>query len=292
MKEKNLYILIGYKGLIGKNILKQLRLKNKLVKIFDLPTFDLKSKSSIKRAFFKNITKNTNCILINCSGLMDAKISRENPELFYKINGIYVQRLIDIFSNAKSLSFIQLSSETVYGKGINFVENDRRMPIHPYGNSKKISEDILIQIKENNVNIVILRIPIVVGINSSTGNMLTDFIKEAKNKSEITIFGDGKHKRKFIYQDDLTSIIVKISLNWRKFKKYEVFNIPGFICSASELARKIKKQIKGDIKINYLSNKPNAFSLTSKSIKIMKSYNIKLKTNLNKMIKILVKSSL
>ena len=107
-------------------------------------------------------------------------------------------------------------------------------------------------------------------------------------KKKILIFGDGKHKRKYLYADDL-NILIKSLISYRFIKKFNIFNGPGFTCNSLNIVRKIENSLKIKIKLKF-ENSNKAFSLTSSDKKIKKMIKFKLKYNLNKTIKQLLKN--
>ena len=73
-------------------------------------------------------------------------------------------------------------------------------------------------------------------------NTLSSICNDFKNRKKILIFGDGKHKRKYLYADDL-NIFIKNLINFRFIKNVNIFKA-GFICNSIDIVRKIENLLK------------------------------------------------
>ena len=233
-------IILGSNGSIGKS-LKSFFFKKKISCIpLDLPIYDItNSKFKLnKKKFSKNITYT----IINCAGLMGADISRKKIENFFSVNGFSVENIFEHFKDLNVDKIIHLSSETIFGSGINLKENSNKKPNHPYAISKLIAEMSLKKIskkKNNKIKILVLRLPIVLFKKQKFHNTLSIICKEAKLGKKINIFGDGKHYRKYIHENDLCEIINKI-LKYKQSKKIDFYNLQGFIVNTLEIVNEIK----------------------------------------------------
>lgn len=114
------------------------------------------------------------------------------------------------FSKAQPSTFIYISSVSVYGvnKGININENQPLAATDSYGKSKIIAEKI---VKKwaivNNVNCVILRLPLVIGDNPP-GN-LAKMIK-ALEKRYFVLFDGGKARKSVVHIENVSEAILKL----------------------------------------------------------------------------------
>jgi UDP-glucuronate decarboxylase len=82
-----------------------------------------------------------------------------------------------------------------------------------YDEGKRCAETLFMNYhQQNNVRIKIARIFNTYGpnMNANDGRVVSNFIVQALNGEDITIFGDGSHTRSFQYIDDLTDGLVKL----------------------------------------------------------------------------------
>ena len=91
-----------------------------------------------------------------------------------------------------------------------------------------------------------------------------------------------------LYAHDLNNLIRNL-INYRFIKNVNILNSPGFICNSIDIVKKIENLLKIKKKIQF-ENSNKAFSLTSSDNKIKKIIKFKLKYNLNKTIKHLLKN--
>ncbi len=271
-------ILLGHKSSIGNSFYSAFKNKYNFV-LIDKPTINANQKNSLKKIITKiNIKKKY--ILINCIGMMGADKSKKEIDKFLRVNGIFPIEPIFLKNRINISKYIFLSSETIYGKGINKKENDSKKPMHPYSISKLFAEE---NIKKSiaitnfkDLKVTILRIPVVIFQKQKFQNTLTAIYNDYKNSDKITIFGNGKHLRKYIYFSDLNYLINKI-VKKNQNKNIEIFNVPGVEASSIQIKEIIQKILKIRKPLNFIkSNK--SFSLTSNSKKFEKDFgNTKIK---------------
>jgi len=261
---KNLYIIFGANGFMGKRISTQFQKQGDILEL-DIHNSDITSFKNLKETADAINTKYSeyNKFIINAAGIMDAKLSFKEPSMFYMVNGSSLINIIDfgkLLVNMKSL--LHLSSETVYGSGLNLCETDPAIPTHPYGISKIISEEI-IRMNKTNFSCISVRLPIIVGSDQAIDNPMTIFLKEAQKDKTITVFNSGEHIRKFLHVDDVIDVlwsILKLDIKGNIF-----MNSPGDSCSMMDLAKLTRSLIGKEVKIVDVSSDRQAFTLTSNS---------------------------
>jgi len=125
----------------------------------------------------------------------------EEEKEFYDVNLEGTKRLINSLKGVKSFVFI--SSVAVYGleKGIGIDESSTLNGNTPYAKSKILAEEMLTDwSKKKNVNLLILRLPLLASKNPP-GN-LGDMILAIKNKKYFSI-NSGKARRSVVLVDDI-----------------------------------------------------------------------------------------
>lgn len=216
-----------------------------------------------KRPVFENLDMTDFKILNNClrkhsdcaavihfAALKAVGESVQKPVLYYKNNLFALLNLIDSMGKNSIPNLVFSSSATVYGDpdSLPLTENSERKPaMSPYGNTKKMGEDIIRDTAkaDMNFNAVALRYFNPIGAHSSSKigelpsgipNNLMPFITQtaAGIRKELMVFGDdyntpdGTAIRDYIHVVDLAEAHVKTVerlLNRKQKSKYEIFNL-------------------------------------------------------------------
>ena len=283
LPDYNKIILLGSNGSVGKS-LKFFFYKKKISCIsLDLPIYDLTKKKF--KLNYKKFPKKFNYTIVNCAGLMGADKSKKQIKKFFSVNGLSVDNIFEHFKGLNINKIIHLSSETVYGTGKNLKENSIKKPSHPYAISKLIAEMIFEKKKKiNNIKsgIIVIRLPVVIFKNQKFHNTLSIMCKDAKDGKKLSIFGNGKHYRKYIHESDLCEII-SLLIKYQQKKYIEIFNLQGFVANTLKIVNEIKRY-KRKLKVEFVQNNNKSFTLTSNSKKIENIINYKLKMDLKKII--------
>ena len=269
-------VILGDKGSLGSILSLCLSLKHNVVGV-DIDSMDLSKyenyEDQLKELFDFNLQ---NIVIINCIGIMGAKESESNPYQYYEINGILPYKLKQFFdSKLKSYLFIQISSETVYGKSSSneqvFNENDRSSPQHIYGLSKLISEQLLKSTDHTKGTTMILRTPILLFKNQKYPNALTHITNEISQTGCATLFGNGEHKRTYAVADKFAQNVEDLINCWaidpKIFESYEVINMPGTKISTKEFVDILLRDYNLEFRVKFVENAKLAFSLLSSSEK-------------------------
>lgn len=279
-------ILVGSNGFIGKEIIKDMSNSLEILSL-DLPDFDVSNYNDYNSflSTASDFASKGNTVVINAAGIMNAELSKKNPDVFYKVNGLSVKPLYQWSCDIGASNFIQLSSETVYGSGDTlFDEESPRCPIHPYGISKMLGEILLTEShNEKNVPATILRLPVIVGRNQNTPNPVELFSKEAKELGRVTIFNDGLHRRKFLYVGDFTQSLAAIIKNQKQLNGLSIYNIGGQVTNMVDLAKLVTK-FNPTSEIIFKKSNTQAFSLVSSHTKFNAEYKFSANTSLEEMI--------
>ena len=319
-------LVTGGLGYIGSHTIVKLLKKNyKVVCIDNLVNSDLSTKNKIKKITKKNFNfhnvniNNFNSMknilrkykkidyIIHFASLIYVPESIIKPFEYYKNNLVSLLNIIEIAKIYKS-SLIFSSSSTVYGKPKKFPITEN-MPFglstSPYGASKKIGEEILMDVaNREKLSIVSLRYFNPLGGHKSLliGERMVEnpvhilpYITQVAigNKKKLTIFGndyktnDGTCVRDFIHVNDVAEAHIKcIPFLKKNKKKYYKFNIGvGKGVSVLELIKEFEKVI--GIKIPYKfgkRRKGDVSELWSSCTKSKKSLNWKARYTLKEMI--------
>ena len=281
---KNL-IILGYKSSIAQNFLNLYEKEFNITKV-DYPYLDA-TKSDFLEKIKKKINIKKKYIILNFIGKMGADESKNNIENFLLVNGAFPIIPILNQDTIKIEKYIFFSSETIYGSGKNFKEENPKKPIHPYAISKLIAE-INIQktyenLKNRNFPVVILRVPVVIFNKQKYNNTLTSICNDYTKLSNVVIFGDGKHFRKYISGQDLSKIIYLV-VNKKLINKLKIYNIPSIKANSLQILKTLQKIFKKKPKIKFVDSK-KSFSLTSNSMKFNKEFKYSIDLNLHNLVK-------
>ena len=163
--------------------------------------------------------------------------TKAEKDLFYKVNAEGTQNLINAINKLafKPKSFILISTVAVYGieTGSLIDENYPLTPKTPYGISKKLAEQIILNWKNNETLKTIIRLPLVIG-KDPPGN-LGRMISSIKKGIYFNI-GNGETRRSMVLGEDIARFIPILA------KKQGIFNLTdGYHPSYSELSNVISK---------------------------------------------------
>lgn len=149
-------------------------------------------------------------VIVHCAGKAHS-VPKTQPEKleFYNINVNGTKKLLKSLESLKIVpkSFVFISSVSVYGliSGNLIKENAPLNAIDPYGDSKIHAENIVQQwCEQHKVICTILRLPLVIGINSS-GNLKT-MINGLKNGYYFNIDG-GTACKSMVLAEDVAKFI-------------------------------------------------------------------------------------
>lgn len=207
---------------------------------------DLREKSSVQN-FFKKHNDVVGVIHFAASKAVGESV--ENPLLYYENNINSLVYLLQELSNLPQANFIFSSSCTVYGQAekMPITEDASVQPANsPYGNTKQIGEEIIIDVaKVNNINAILLRYFNPIGSHSSAeiGELpigipqnLVPFITQTAFglRKELSVYGndyptvDGTCIRDYIHVVDLAKahvVALQRLLKNQNLEKVETFNL-------------------------------------------------------------------
>jgi len=166
-------------------------------------------------------------VILNFAALTHVDRSILKPEEFTKTDILGTQTLLEAARKYKIGLFIQISTDECYGsieKG-SFTEESPLNPTNPYSASKAGADLIaLAYYKTFNVPVIITRSSNNFGPYQYPEKLIPLFITNLLEDKKVPLYGDGKHKRDWIYVlDNCEAIDYVIHYG----KTGEIYNISG-----------------------------------------------------------------
>ena len=141
--------------------------------------------------------------VFHVAGIAHIKESKENRNLFYKINRDLAIETAEKAKKEGARQFLYLSSLSVYGMESGVInKNTVPMPQNSYGRSKLQAEERLLPMNSEDFRVMIIRPPMVYG-KDCKGNFRT--VVKIVKKSPV--FPKVKNKRSMIYIDTLCAYV-------------------------------------------------------------------------------------
>lgn len=236
---KNFKIIV-FDNLSTGNINNLSNLKKKIIFI----KVDISEKEKLQDRYFRGVD-----VVFHMAALADIIPSINNPENYYKSN---VQGTLNLLEKARKngvKKFIYAASSSCYGL-------PRKLPVsekaiidtqYPYALTKYLGEKLVLHwAKVYKMNNISLRFFNVYGPKSRTntnyGAMFGVFLAQKLKNKPLTIIGNGKQTRDFLFISDLIEGIYK---SWKFGKPGQIFNLAsGKEISVMKIANLINHKVK------------------------------------------------
>lgn len=227
-------IVTGGSGFLGHHLLRALDKAGYEVKNVDLkdnsefPTVvaDIRDRDSMRSAI-----KDAD-LVFHLAGLIEAGESVKEPGRFIDVNIGGTLSVMEAMRENGISNFIFSSSAAVYGEPIRvpIKEDDRTIPINPYGMTKLAMEGLLSSyVSSHDFSGVALRYFNLYGPeehHEPETHALPRFIKQIYDGEEVTVWGSGEHLRDYIHIRDVVDAHLKaIELLEREPGKYHYMNL-------------------------------------------------------------------
>ncbi len=229
-------IVTGGSGFLGRHLLRALSAAGHQVKNIDLkenPEFPTTIADVRDQERMLAEVKNADAVF-HLASLIEAGESVKEPAKFidYNINGTL--NILEAMRQNNIKTFLFSSSAAIYGEPLKtpIKEDDRYLPINPYGMTKLAMEGLLASyVKAHGFTGVALRYFNLYGPEEHhipETHAIPRFIEQIKNEQEVTVWGDGQHQRDFVYVLDIVEAHLK-ALNYalKHPQQYHYFNLSG-----------------------------------------------------------------
>ncbi len=208
-------IIFGHTGFIGSQLNELFTSKPCGTEIIgkSLPELDL---TDPRQVFSLSELFEGQTAIIICSAIK--KQFGDNLDIFSQ-NLNMVINLCRLLKEQPVKRIVSFRSAEVYGDDIDNININEDTPVNPktyYGAAKYVSECLLNKVVESHraTSLLILRPPLVYGPGDvSKGYGPAGFVWSAKNKQEITLWGDAEELRGFLFLDDLAKIVYRLTFD-------------------------------------------------------------------------------
>ncbi len=227
-------IVTGGAGFLGKHLCRSLSKAGHEVKVIDLRlNSEFPTVQADVRDAERMLTeiKDANYVF-HLASLIEAGESVKEPQSFIDNNISGTVSVLEAMRQNGIFNFAFSSSAAIYGEPMHtpIKEDDRTLPINPYGMTKLAMEALLSSYVRNfGFTGIALRYFNLYGPEEDhqpETHAIPRFIQQIHTDSEVTIWGQGQHKRDYIHVSDVVTAHLKaLELSQRIPGKYHYFNI-------------------------------------------------------------------
>ena len=227
-------IITGGAGFLGRHLCRALVAAGHSLKIIDLkenPEFETIIADVRDTEKMKELITDAQ-VVFHLASLIEAGESVEKPDKYidYNINGTL--SVLEAMRLNGLKSFVFSSSAAIYGEPVRvpIKEDDRTIPINPYGMTKLAMEALLRSyVEAHGFTGAALRYFNLYGPgehHQPETHAIPRFIEQIYQGKEVTIWGDGSHQRDYIYIDDIVDAHLKaLDLVAAQPDKYHYLNL-------------------------------------------------------------------
>lgn len=188
------------------------------------------------------------------AALVGVSRTLNNPMMVLEdIHGI--ENILKLSKNSSVKRIYFASSSEVYGEPLEIPQNEDTTPLNsklPYAVVKNLGEAFLKAYnREYGLEYTVFRIFNTYGSKQSTDFVIPKFLKAALSNNDISIYGDGKQTRTFLFVDDNIEVCLKAFYE-KKFIN-DVVNVGNDVeISIIDLAEKILRITNSNSRLVYL----------------------------------------
>jgi len=132
--------------------------------------------------------------------------SIRNPDPFIQSNIVGTYKILEEVRNSRSVkNYFQVSTDEVYGSILNgaYKEDARPNPTNPYAATKMAADALVISYHNSyGLNTIITRTENNYGEYQGVEKVFPVFVKKALMNEPLPVYGDGQHRRMWLYVED------------------------------------------------------------------------------------------
>lgn len=227
-------IVTGGAGFLGRHLCRALAATGMSVRVVDFkenPEFPTTIADVRDRDAMLQIIRDADCVF-HLASLIEAGESVKKPARFIDHNILGTLSVLDAMKENGVKTFIFSSSAAVYGEPLTIPirEDDRTIPINPYGMTKLAMEGLLSSyVQSFGLTGVALRYFNLYGPeehHEPETHAIPRFIEQVSEGREVTVWGSGEHKRDYIFIADIVAAHLKaLAYALKHPQKYHYFNL-------------------------------------------------------------------
>lgn len=181
--------------------------------------------------------------VVNFAAKTFVDYSIREPYPFIESNVVGAYRMLEQARKSSTIKrFIQISTDEVYGAILNgkYTEDSRLNPSNPYAAAKAGGDALALSyFNTYKLPVIITRTENNYGEFQSREKVFPTFVRKALANEPLPVYGDGKHRRMWLYVEDHCTAIMKLIKDGLNGEIYHVAGEQEL--ENIELARKILK---------------------------------------------------
>ncbi len=206
-------LVTGGSGFLGKNLCRSLMQSGHTVKNLDRKSWDgveTVTGDVMDQALVEQHMVGIDAVF-HLASYIEAGESVEMPRKYIENNVLGTLTVLEAMRKLGVKKFLFSSSAAIYGEPLRtpIKEDDRTLPINPYGMTKLAMEGLVSSyVYTYGMTGVALRYFNLYGPGEDhqpETHAIPRFISQIMHDEEVTVWGDGKNKRDYIYIDDVVS---------------------------------------------------------------------------------------
>ncbi|GIK83885.1 MAG: UDP-glucose 4-epimerase GalE [Patescibacteria group bacterium] len=229
-------IVTGGSGFLGTHMIRALQIAGHQIKNIDIkPSKDSNVETVIADILdtkrMREEIRDADAVL-HFAGLIEAGESVKHPQRFVDVNISGTVSVLEAMRENGIKTILFSSSAAVYGEPqhIPIKENDRTIPINPYGMTKLAMEGLISSyVQAHGFTGVALRYFNLYGPeehHEPESHAMPRFIKQIYNDQEVTVYGSGEHQRDYIHVRDIVDAHMKsLEFALKNPRQYHYFNL-------------------------------------------------------------------
>ncbi len=264
--DKPRIIVTGGSGFLGKHLCRTL-----LEKGFQVKNIDLRDNPEVETVLadikdveaMKEHIKDAE-VVFHLAALIEAGESVKFPQRFVDTNVSGSIAVLEAMRLNSVKTIIFSSSAAVYGEPLTtpIQEDDRTMPINPYGMTKLAMEALISSyVASYGLTGIALRYFNLYGpgeAHEPETHVIPRFVKQIHLNQEVTVWGQGEHKRDYIHiMDVVAAHLNAIDLAHQQPNKYHYFNLSAESpTSVAEVISALEKIMGKKANVKHFPNRP------------------------------------